>query len=153
MTLRSGCDGLFIFSESCMKKEKKGTADVAWLAGIPRYLNDTLRAQNDANITFFVRVHLKLETLSPVTETFNVLFARNSHLTGRQCLLNELQELLRSEEGEIDYIALHGCSAIGKSQIAIEYAYRNADFYNFIYWINAKMRRLFLPDFVSLWYR
>jgi hypothetical protein len=47
-------------------------------------------------------------------------------------------------------LTLSGLGGVGKSQCAIEYAYRNADAYDIVWWINAEQPALFADQFASL---
>ncbi len=46
--------------------------------------------------------------------------------------------------------AISGLGGIGKTQIAVEYAYRYRDHYQAIFWINASTRDALSADFVKL---
>ncbi|KAK6337134.1 hypothetical protein TWF718_009918 [Orbilia javanica] len=69
-------------------------------------------------------------------------FARLSPFYGREDILSEILETLKPEEGRQQLqsrktIALHGMGGLGKSQIALEYAYRHAELYSTILWVDA----------------
>ena len=46
--------------------------------------------------------------------------------------------------------AISGLGGIGKSQIAIEYAFRYREAYSFVAWVRAASREALITDFVSL---
>jgi hypothetical protein len=65
---------------------------------------------------------------------------RNSNFTGREDLLDQLNE--RLEPGATTAVlpqALHGLGGVGKSQLAIEYAYRHRADFDVIWWIPAEL--------------
>ncbi|RLU99216.1 tetratricopeptide repeat protein [Streptomyces griseocarneus] len=65
---------------------------------------------------------------------------RNGRFTGRDELLNHLQQTLMDAERGTALCALLGMSGIGKTQIAAEYAHRFASDYDVIWWVNSDLR-------------
>jgi tetratricopeptide (TPR) repeat protein len=64
---------------------------------------------------------------------------RNPNFTGRVDLLERLSERLR--EGSATTVlpeAIHGMGGVGKTQLAIEYAYRHQSEYDIVWWIPAE---------------
>jgi tetratricopeptide (TPR) repeat protein len=92
---------------------------------------------------------------------WNVPYLRNPHFTGRDELLDRLAQQLAPEAQEqvtstrrvalTQPQALKGLGGIGKTQIAIEYAYRSRDLgqYTYIFWVNASEETL-LTSFAAL---
>ncbi|MFJ2241289.1 FxSxx-COOH system tetratricopeptide repeat protein [Streptomyces sp. NPDC087859] len=70
--------------------------------------------------------------------------ARNAAFTGRDSLLVHLREALASGQ-RVAVQALHGRGGVGKTQLAIEYAYRFAGEYELAWWIAAEDPAL-VPD-------
>lgn len=66
---------------------------------------------------------------------------RNPNFTGRELLLRQLREEL-SEHAKASVLpqTLHGFGGVGKTQIAVEYAYRFAQEYDLVWWIPAERR-------------
>jgi tetratricopeptide (TPR) repeat protein len=65
---------------------------------------------------------------------------RNPNFTGREELLDQLNE--RLEPGAMTAVlpqALHGLGGVGKSQLAVEYAYRHRGDFDVIWWIPAEL--------------
>jgi tetratricopeptide (TPR) repeat protein len=62
---------------------------------------------------------------------------RNMHFTGREDLLVELRRRVTTEVTAVLAHALHGMGGVGKTQLAIEYAYRHMADYDVVWWIPA----------------
>ncbi|MFE9093129.1 FxSxx-COOH system tetratricopeptide repeat protein [Streptomyces sp. NPDC007264] len=76
---------------------------------------------------------------------------KNPNFTGRESLLEAVEEQLRAEEtAAVLPHALHGMGGVGKSQLAIEYVYRHSHEYNVIWWIPAERDNLVLGALVDL---
>src|SRR5262245_23836346 len=81
------------------------------------------------------------------TRIFNVLFPRNKFFTGRGDILNVLHTgFVRGERIQ----ALNGLGGIGKTQTALEYAYRHRQDYQIVLWGNAYARETLVSDFASM---
>jgi tetratricopeptide (TPR) repeat protein len=76
---------------------------------------------------------------------------RNPDFTGRESLLLTLERSLeaRSKASVLPH-ALHGFGGVGKTQLAVEYAYRFADRYDLVWWIPAEQQSLVLQSLVDL---
>ena len=46
--------------------------------------------------------------------------------------------------------AIKGLGGIGKTQLAVEYAYRYRELYPFVFWVRAEHRETLITDFVTL---
>ncbi|KAF8544105.1 hypothetical protein BDD12DRAFT_801463 [Trichophaea hybrida] len=75
---------------------------------------------------------------------FKPPFSRLSQFIGREEILDEMEDILHPALAGKDHyrrrvIVLHGMGGIGKSQVALEYAYRKAEQnkYSTIFWIDA----------------
>ncbi|MBY8872271.1 tetratricopeptide repeat protein [Micromonospora sp. PLK6-60] len=80
---------------------------------------------------------------------WRVPLPRNVQFVGRGPLLEEMRDWLSSAEAEHAPLALHGLGGVGKSQIALEYAYRFRAEYDVVWWISAQqpsVLRLALGD-------
>ncbi|WP_229075209.1 FxSxx-COOH system tetratricopeptide repeat protein [Actinoplanes sp. DH11] len=62
---------------------------------------------------------------------------RNLYFTGRDETMRQLEATLQSDQraSVLPETALQGYGGVGKTQIAIEYAYRNVDRYDLIWWM------------------
>lgn len=81
---------------------------------------------------------------------------RNRNFTGREALLQLLQERLHSQErssGGVTAVlpeALHGMGGVGKSQIAIEYVYRHSRDYRLVWWIPSEQENQIVQSLIEL---
>jgi tetratricopeptide (TPR) repeat protein len=62
---------------------------------------------------------------------------RNKNFTGREGILETLREALASDVTAVVPTALQGFGGVGKTQVAIEYAWRYAHEYDLVWWISA----------------
>ena len=93
---------------------------------------------------------------------WNIPYLRNPHFTGRDELLDQLTQQLASEAPEQGTTthraaltqprAVQGLGGIGKTQIAVEYAYRSRDlgWYRHTIWVNAASKEALLISFTEL---
>ena len=92
---------------------------------------------------------------------WTVPYARNRHFTGREDLLEQLAECLSIGKAHeppatrrvaLTQQAIKGLGGIGKTQIAIEYAYRSREqgSYTHILWLNAASEEAIITSFLEL---
>jgi tetratricopeptide (TPR) repeat protein len=76
---------------------------------------------------------------------------RNPAFTGREALLITLQRALdqRAKASVLPH-ALHGLGGVGKTQLAVEFAYKFADRYDVVWWIPAEQQTLVLQSLRNL---
>src|SRR6266849_5099173 len=89
-------------------------------------------------------------TSSPPLPIWNVPYRRILFFTGGEDVLAHLYTVLRSSKAAALTQAISGLGGIGKTQIAVEYAYRSHDHYQAIFWVNASTRDALSADFVIL---
>ncbi|MGB5055166.1 MAG: FxSxx-COOH system tetratricopeptide repeat protein, partial [Nitrospirales bacterium] len=77
---------------------------------------------------------------------WNIPLERNPFFTGREETLQKIREALVST-GKAAFTGLGG---IGKTQTAVEYAFRYKDDYQHIFWIKAEFKETLTSDFAQL---
>ncbi len=76
---------------------------------------------------------------------------RNSNFTGRVQVLDDLRKsLTQCHNTALTQQALFGLGGIGKSQLALEYAYQYCASYNLIWWVRAESSATLFTDYVTL---
>ncbi|MGZ3646343.1 MAG: DUF2225 domain-containing protein [Ktedonobacteraceae bacterium] len=106
----------------------------------------------------FVNPHLPLlrnpgyPELCPLPPIWNVPLQRNPFFTGQEDLLSQLASMLQSEQKTAltQPHALNGLGGIGKTQLALEYAYRHRQDYHAVLWGRADTREALISTFVSI---
>jgi len=81
---------------------------------------------------------------------WNVPFRRNPHFTGRSELLQSLRSALNSGKPAAVTQAVHGLGGVGKTQLAVEYAYRHASDYNLVWWLRSEDPATLAGDYARL---
>ncbi len=102
-------------------------------------------------------VHISTNAAPPIPSPtalpiWSVPYRRNPFFTGRNEILTHLYTILRSIRTATltQAQAINGLGGIGKTQIALEYAYRYRDDYQAIFWINASTRETLNTDLAAL---
>jgi hypothetical protein len=80
---------------------------------------------------------------------WNVPHARNPNFTGREEILQDLRKSLAAGQATA-LTALHGLGGVGKTQLALEYAYRQAPDYNLVWWLRADDPVALAGDYAAL---
>jgi tetratricopeptide (TPR) repeat protein len=77
-----------------------------------------------------------------------VPFLRNPNFTGRDALLEELHAKLTN--GRVALTAVRGMGGVGKTQLALEYAYAHAGDFDLVWWLRAEQSATLLEDYAAL---
>ena len=105
-----------------------------------------------AEVTVGIRLAIEDLSLSPASALHQALpriwtipFSRNWYFTGREELLTRIDTHLHSNQGKATALAqspqaISGLGGIGKTQLAVEYAYRHASEYQAVLWARAEHR-------------
>jgi len=80
---------------------------------------------------------------------WNVPHNRNPNFTGREEQLKSLRNALTSGKAAA-LTALHGMGGVGKTQVAIEYAYRHAADYELIWWVRSEEAATLASEYAGL---
>jgi tetratricopeptide (TPR) repeat protein/transcriptional regulator with XRE-family HTH domain len=89
-----------------------------------------------------------VETCVPI---WSLPSRRNPFFTGRTEILQALHTAFTTgESGPRQALAICGLGGIGKTQTAIEYAYRYREEYQLVFWIRAETSELLIADYTSL---
>ena len=116
-------------------------------------LIEVLRLEGEDKNEFLHSRYGYLPVEAPAASSlWNVPFGRNPFFTGRMQLLSTLREQLTQNHRAAltQSQALTGLGGIGKTQTAIEYAYRYRDAYRAIFWVRAANHETLVADFVAL---
>ena len=77
-------------------------------------------------------------------------YPRNPYFTGREDLLTQLATALKSGTTTALTQAITGLGGIGKTHLAIEYAYQHHQDYQAVFWVRADTRENLVSDFASM---
>jgi len=95
---------------------------------------------------------LAAPTPQPKFPIFNIPHHRNPNFTGRVQLLDDLRAALTANQivAVTQSQAIHGLGGVGKTQLAVEYAYRYASDYDLVWWLRAEIPATLASDYAQL---
>jgi hypothetical protein len=96
-----------------------------------------------------------LPSSPPTSRIWHIPYRRNPLFTGREELLQQLYDRFTASNSSKTVAlsqaqAISGLGGIGKTQVALEYAYRYSHQYRYVFWISAATPETLLSDFVKL---
>ena len=92
---------------------------------------------------------LRATSLDKPLPFWNVPYWQNLFFTGREEVFADLQSAFASLP-PLQVQALSGLAGVGKTQVAVEYAYRYASRYQAVLWVHADSPEILLSSFVDL---
>jgi len=98
----------------------------------------------------FYEPDISAQHSSPSVYVWNIPYLRNPLFTGREDQLSQLHENLTENKTTSLTQALSGLGGIGKTQTAIEYAYRYREEYHYVLWINAATHDTIITSVLEL---
>lgn len=72
---------------------------------------------------------------TPLDKTCTIPFERNPQFFGRESELDDLDGFLN--ESGVSSVAIHGDEEVGKTQLALEYAWRKGPDFDVVLWVSA----------------
>src|SRR5216683_1182294 len=120
---------------------------------IPRERLEMIAELTGYPIEYLSPLHVNInDSSSATTLLWNVPHQRNPFFTGREQLLQHLHDTLHMDGAAVltHPQAISGLGGVGKTHIAIEYAYRYHQDYEAIFWIKADTRENLLTDFMTI---
>jgi tetratricopeptide (TPR) repeat protein len=109
-------------------------------AGIRRVVEELCGSSDDTNVPTLVRS----------ARIWNLTHRRNPNFTGREELLRSLHDALASGKPAALTQAMVGLGGIGKTQTAVEYAYRHQSEYNLVWWVRSEEPATLASDYAAL---
>ena len=91
-----------------------------------------------------------LDQAPPLPQHWNVPHSRNRNFTGREDLLDALAQALSSGTPAALTQAIVGLGGVGKTQLALEYAYRHAADFDIVRWIRSEQTATLVGDYAEL---
>lgn len=85
-----------------------------------------------------------------ISRVWSVPHLRNPNFTGREAMLAKLRDALTSDHSAALTQAIHGLGGVGKTQLALEYAYRYANEYDAVWWLRAEKSETLSADYAAL---
>jgi tetratricopeptide (TPR) repeat protein len=85
-----------------------------------------------------------------VPEVWGNVPQRNKNFTGRESLLTDLRQRVTGDLTAVLAHALHGMGGVGKTMLAVEYAYRYMGDYQLVWWISADQLGLVRSSLAAL---
>jgi len=120
---------------------------------IPRERLETMADALGYPVNYLVTPHpVRNQLPDSMPSTWSVPHQRNPFFTGRESLLKHLHELLNTNAtvALTHPQAISGLGGVGKTQIALEYAYRYHQEYETVLWVKADSRENLVADLIGI---
>jgi tetratricopeptide (TPR) repeat protein len=88
--------------------------------------------------------------IKPMPRVWDIPFFKNPNFIGRESLLAEIAGFFTPENEDDRIIAIYGPGGVGKTTLAVEYAYRYSDRYSVVLFIKAEARTSLEMDLLYL---
>src|SRR6266566_4042478 len=113
--------------------------------------NQNIGDHNDNRQYIITTQSVQIPLASP-ERAWNIPYTRNLLFTGRDKLLQQLHAHFTSNEAVVltQPQAISGLGGVGKTQTAVEYAYRHCNEYRYVLWVHAATRDTIITSFLEL---
>lgn len=126
----------------------------AWEQGdhLPETRGMVLEVAKHLRLNDLERRHLLEASLMSLSTYWHIPYPRNRFFTGREEILTRLHDMLGQEKAvkQAQSLALSGLGGMGKTQIALEYAYQYAQEYAAIFWIASETSESILSSCTAI---
>lgn len=151
-----GLDGL----ERVIRESREDTIQAIELEG--RLTRETIERQHDIQIGHLTDIKHNVERLvrhvaaepAPESSVRVLDFGgrhRNQHFVGRDDLMRAIEDALKQGvSSEPNLVVLHGTGGVGKSQTALEFAFKNESTYAGVWWVLSESESAILTRFGEL---
>lgn len=144
-TVGSVATGLLVWSVTTTNANR-----FAWLTSMSNILAMVFAGWGTAAAVFSSsRGRREAAATHPDSVATNSLPARNPFFIGRDGLLEQINQTLHQRSDTVA-VSLQGMGGVGKTQVALEYAYRYGAEYRWVWWVSADDRGLAVRDLVEL---
>ncbi len=120
--------------------------------GIRKVIDELNVAPEDIGTLVNMPLPSRTQTSPSTPIIWNVPYRRNPFFTGREDVLQQLHEYFAqaTTAALTQPPAITGLGGIGKTQVAVEYAYRYKEAYHSVLWVNATSRETLIEGFVTI---
>ncbi|GHO96633.1 hypothetical protein KSF_066810 [Reticulibacter mediterranei] len=89
---------------------------------------------------------------APLPHIWNIPYSPNPVFTGREEILTDLANALKVGQAAVppQPLAISGLGGIGKTQVAVEYAYRHRQNYRAVFWVLADTSESLLSGYIAI---
>jgi Tfp pilus assembly protein PilF len=114
---------------------------------VPQVRPEPLRLERDPRRQEIMVGPYEAPSLPPI---WNIPHHRNPNFTGRADLLEAIEKALASGQRAALTQVIAGLGGVGKTQLAVEYAYRHAAQYQAVWWLRAEQPATLAADYARL---